>query len=224
MVFYHKYVAPLLLHFFFWDDVVERGYFLFSTNFLLQINLSSFERKSWTNHYLNNNLSNKRKGSKSRTAGLDHVPELGITYNPHGCIYEFFTGLLQQQLCWSNCSSPLRKGRVVRKATGAPLYSCGFQSSITDFFPQTSCDSICWWLAIAAFLPLEDQNPIWYLNYFVPLHWSVPRLKIFQECCLSFLQNQTLLFSYKQTNENPNSSPHPLFKNIIMIICIRRII
>lgn len=29
MDFYHKYVAPLLLYFFFWDDVVERGYFLY---------------------------------------------------------------------------------------------------------------------------------------------------------------------------------------------------
>lgn len=78
MDFYHKYVAPLLLYFFFWDDVVERGYFLFSTNFLRQINLSNFRGgrgESWATHYLNNDLSNKRKGSKSRTAGLDHVPE-----------------------------------------------------------------------------------------------------------------------------------------------------
>lgn len=110
-----------------------------------------------------------------------------------------------------------RKQESGKKATGAPLYSYEFQSSITGFLPSISCcDNICWWLSIAAFLPLEDQNPIWYLNYFVPLHWSAPGLKIFQEhYCLSFLQTQTLLFSYKQTKENPNSSPHPLSKNII---------
>lgn len=211
MVFYHKYVAPWLLYFFFWDDVVERGYFLFSTNFLHQLNLSSFKRKSWMNHYLNNDLWNKRKGSKSRTAGLDRVPELGITYNPSGCINQFFTGFLQ--LCQSNCSSSLRMGRVIKKAPGVPLYSGGFNQASPYFFPQTSHDSICWWLAIAAFLPLEDQNPIWYLNYFVPLHWSVPLLKIFQECCLSFLQNQ-LYFSPINKQMKIPALPHMPFSKI----------
>lgn len=224
MVFYHKYAAPLLLYFFFWDDVVERGYFLFSTNFLHQINLSNFKRKSWTNHYLNNNLWNKRKGSKSRTAGLDRFPELGITYNPSACIYQFFTGLLQQQLCWSNCSSPLRKGRVIRKATGAPLYPCGFQSSITIFLPS----DFSWQYLLVTRHCCFSSSRGSKSNLVLKLLCSTPLVcasfKKLPGVLLVLLAKSALLFSYKQSNENPNSSPHALFKNIITIICIRRII
>lgn len=197
---------------------------IFFTNSLHQINLSSLKKKSWMNHYLNNNLWKKRKGSKSRTAGLDRVPELGITYNPSGCIYQFFRGLLQLQLCWSNCSPPFRKGRVIRKATGTPLYSCGFKSSITIFRPS----DFSWQYLLVTCHCCFSSSRGSKSNLVLKLLCSTPLV------CASFknlpgvlpvlLAKSALLFSYKQTNENPNSSPHALFKNIIMIICIRRII
>lgn len=221
MVFYHKYVAPWLLYFFFWDDVVERGYFLFSTNFLHQLNLSSFKRKSWMNHYLNNDLWNKRKGSKSRTAGLDRVPELGITYNPSGCINQFFTGFLQ--LCQSNCSSSLRKGRVIRKAPGAPLYS-GVSIKHHVFL---SSDFSWQYLLVTCHCCFSSSRGS-KSNLVLKLLCSTPLIcasfKNLPGVLLVLLAKSALLFSYKQTNENPSSSPRALFKNIIMIICIRRIV
>lgn len=64
-------------------------YFLYHFFFFLRkINFSNFntykKKKSWANHYLNH-LSNKRRGSKSRTAGLDRVPEQVL----HGILVHF---------------------------------------------------------------------------------------------------------------------------------------
>lgn len=152
----------------------------------------------------------KRKQEQNCWAGS--CPWIGILCNPSGCIYQFATGLLQQQMCWSNCQSSLGRGRAVRKATGPPLYSREFQSSITEFLPSTSVVTVS-----AGDFPL----PLFFLqrsksNLVLELLCSTPLVcawfKNLPGALLVLLENSGFCFSpiNKQTKiPTPPHSPFP---------------
>lgn len=114
-------------------------YFLYHFFFFLRkINFSNFntQKKKKAEQTIILTISQIRE-EEARAELLGWIVSLNRYYMESQCISQLFTGLPQQHVCWSSRRSSLPTGRAVRKATGPPLYSYGFPSTIIAFLPST---------------------------------------------------------------------------------------